>query len=115
MGEDLSVRRRTASGWDVVEVAGEVDLSNVDRIEEAVAGSSSLVVDLSLVSYIDSAGLGLLIETDREVRRTGGRLRLVIPPGHLAWRLLEVTGTATVIATYPELESALDHKDPTGG
>ena len=105
---ELSVLRRTAPGWDVVEVAGEVDLSNVERIAEAVAGCTSLVVDLSRVSYLDSAGLGMLLETDRDVRRAGGQLRLVIPPRHLAWRLLDVTGTASVLATYPDLESAIE-------
>jgi anti-anti-sigma factor len=46
-------------------------------IENVLAsGVTRLVINLEHVNYIDSAGLGTLIEAHRTVHATGGRLRL---------------------------------------
>jgi anti-anti-sigma factor len=45
-------------------------------LADAAAGRI-LILDMSRVSQIDAAGLGLLVALAREVRRRGGRLRLM--------------------------------------
>jgi anti-anti-sigma factor len=60
--------RRGPDGTPVVIAVGEIDLSNADSFRdalgqaasEAAAGSGRLVVDLTRVSYLDSAGLHAL-------------------------------------------------------
>ncbi|MFD4638273.1 STAS domain-containing protein [Lentzea sp. NPDC058436] len=48
-------------GRPVLKVAGEIDLSNTDAFEKALADTKgALVVDLSEVHYIDSAGMSVL-------------------------------------------------------
>lgn len=56
--------RRDADGTPVVTAVGEIDMSNVDRFRDALgqaAGDSGrLVVDLTGVEYLDSAGVHAL-------------------------------------------------------
>ena len=49
-------------------LTGEIDLDTVDLLRDAVTGAlhsepGDLVIDLNEVSYIDSAGLGVLVGT----------------------------------------------------
>jgi anti-sigma B factor antagonist len=60
---DLSARR-DADGAPVVTAVGEIDMSNADRFRDALGQAAGdggrLVVDLTGVEYLDSAGLHVL-------------------------------------------------------
>jgi len=65
----------------IFRLEGEVDLHRAPEIRAALAPVVArklprLLVDLSAVSYIDSSGLALLIETLQRVQANGGALRL---------------------------------------
>lgn len=78
----------------VVEVRGELDLSTVARWEEDVEAvgreASVVVLDLSQVGFVDSAGVRSLFHLVREARRQGTRLLFVAPPEGQVRRLLEI-------------------------
>ncbi|GIE32586.1 anti-anti-sigma factor [Actinoplanes italicus] len=90
MTTELTLRTGTGpDGAVVLTVAGEIDMSNAgvfaDALTEAVAGAdgSRLVVDLTAVQYLDSAGLAALFaQADHIEVRTG---QLLAP-------LLEISG-----------------------
>jgi anti-sigma B factor antagonist len=56
--------RRDADGGLVVTAVGEIDMSNADRFRDAlgqaVSDDGRLVVDLTGVEYLDSAGVRVL-------------------------------------------------------
>jgi anti-anti-sigma factor len=56
--------RRDADGTPVVTAVGEIDMSNADRFRDALGQAAGdggrLVVDLTGVEYLDSAGLRAL-------------------------------------------------------
>src|SRR5690349_11869919 len=60
---------RTVDGAVVVSLVGELDLYNAHVVRERLTaaaddgGGERLVVDLSGVTFIDSTGLGVLVET----------------------------------------------------
>ena len=60
---ELSIRR-DADGTSVVTAVGEIDMSNADRFRDALgqaaADGGPLVVDLTGVEYLDSAGVHAL-------------------------------------------------------
>ena len=67
----------------IVRARGEIDLSNVDgfqaELEDAVRESPhGFVIDLSGVTYMDSAGVQAVLWAYRSVLDAGGRLALVI-------------------------------------
>src|SRR5437868_8136451 len=73
----------------VIEVRGEIDISNVAeltrRVREALAdGASSLLLDLYNVTHLDSSGLSALIAANQHVGQArGGKLALVLDPVRL--------------------------------
>jgi anti-anti-sigma factor len=84
----------------VVLVRGEVDLDTAPRlravIDEALAQSPRLVIDLSRTSFIDSTGLALLLEAHS---RLGGRPESVVvrSPSVAASHLLRVSGVDRIV------------------
>jgi anti-sigma B factor antagonist len=78
--DEFSVSRRRAGDAVVVAPAGEIDLATVAVLEAevgvALAEADHLVLDLREVTFIDSAGLRLVLESSRRA----GRLSVVRGP-----------------------------------
>jgi anti-anti-sigma factor len=94
-------------GWPVVRVKGDIDLSNADAVttaaERAVSNrASGLVLDLSGVGFLDSAGLRVVFRLARRLGDRQQRLRLVVPEGARIARLLALSGVGTVAEIVPE-------------
>jgi anti-anti-sigma factor len=75
---------------------GEVDLSNHDVLQgvlraATLSATDSLVVDLSLLSFLDVSGARALLAGTKDYRRGGGRVRLRWPQ-HPVDRVLDVCG-----------------------
>jgi anti-sigma B factor antagonist len=68
-------------GIPVVQVRGEIDVTNAARLHDALArlASPALVVDLGTVGYFDSAGFAVL---DRLLSQAP--VAVVAPPGSVA-------------------------------
>jgi anti-anti-sigma factor len=89
----------------VARLAGEVDSSNADTVQAELSAASDgrpLVLDLTDVGYLDSAGLALL----ERVRR-GADLRLVVPPDSVTASVIKVTGLDAVIPVFPAADDAV--------
>jgi len=65
----LEIQTRTEDGHWLVEVRGDIDLSNVEALEAELGRLSNraIVLDLSQVNFIDCSGVALLF-------RSAGRL-----------------------------------------
>jgi len=102
----------TAFDYDdctVVALAGEVSL---DTAPEVLAGLRSvcgarrrIVVDLTAVTFIDSVGLGVLIEAQRRTRSAGGWMRLVCTNPDVL-KVLRLTDLDDVFAIAETVEQA---------
>src|SRR3712207_8357051 len=70
---------------DVVRMAGEIDLANAAEIErdvvEQTGRSAAVLVDLSAVSFLDSAGVRLLDRLTEEYSGRGVPVRILVPAG----------------------------------
>ena len=81
-----------------VSASGDIDLHNVEALQRLIldADSPTPVVDLSAVTYCDSATLGVLLAAAKTTRLT-----LVVPAGGTTHRLITLTGldrVASVVA-----------------
>jgi anti-sigma B factor antagonist len=65
-----------------VRVEGEVDLTNADALEQAVAeiASGAVVLDLSGVAYLDSSGIRAIDRGHRHLAGDRRTLLIVSPP-----------------------------------
>ncbi len=96
----------------VVAISGDLDMATApdvaDTIRSAVAhGPAALIVDLSRVRFMASAGINLLISVHRDLppsSRFG-----VVADGPATSRPLNVIGADTILAVYRTLDEALDH------
>jgi anti-sigma B factor antagonist len=91
---DLEVTGRSAR----LVLRGEIDLLTIGEVKAAVATAkerhvTELDVDLGLVDFMDSSGLGVLATAAAEVER----LRIVAAPISVI-RILEMTGLGDFIA-----------------
>ena len=80
----LELKRTVYSPWLVVSVFGEIDMGSSPKLRTEIIrvineGHSNLVLDLTSVDFIDSAGLGTIVGGLRRVRSHGGDLLLVCP------------------------------------
>lgn len=95
----------------VASISGEIDLSNADdlgkALEAAPGNSPGLIVDLSGVEYLDSAGIHLIYRLRESLNARKKTLVLVVPtrsPSHDALRL---AGVAQHVETVETLDDAL--------
>ncbi|MBT2448655.1 STAS domain-containing protein [Streptomyces sp. ISL-43] len=92
----------------VVRLTGEMDIGRVSEVRalllEAVTraeGPAETVVDLSGLTFCDSAGLNVLLRARLQAVESGHTLRLAAPSGQML-RLLEVTGSLGLFPIDPE-------------
>jgi anti-anti-sigma factor len=105
------VRLERHGGTVLARLSGEIDLSNAGAVEDQVTscltGATAVAVDLSGLSYLDSAGLALLSRLSGRLTSASGSLRLVVPPEALVGRTLSVSGLAAAIPVDETVEAAL--------
>lgn len=109
-------------GVQVARVEGEVDISNVGEVRDAIVSevrndAIGLVVDLSATSYIDSAGIRLLFHLRSRLSGRGQQLRLVVHPGSPiagVFALTDLAGAVPSHATRNEAvaETVAAHRTP---
>jgi anti-anti-sigma factor len=96
----------------LVRLTGEVDLSNAESIESAIAEATpnravALILDISALDYLDSAGIHLVYKLREKLRARGQPLRLVIPADSPANDALRLAGVSQAVETVPTLDAAL--------
>jgi anti-sigma B factor antagonist len=97
-------------GAIVVQLAGELDLYNANAVREellrqAEQGPQRLVIDLSQVTFIDSTGLGVLIEARTRLRNR--QAFLLAGPLLEVRRALEISGLDKHFAVHDSVDDAL--------
>lgn len=94
----------------VARVTGEIDLSNAGYLERTLLEATpndtiSLVLDLSELDYLDSAGIQIIYRIRESLRSRGQILALVIPstsPANAALRLAGVDRHVDAVETIDD-------------
>jgi anti-anti-sigma factor len=99
----------------VAAISGEIDTSNIQEIrgmlDERAADASCLIVDLTETSFLDSAGVALLLEIADRLRVTRRQFHVVIPADAPIRRVIELSGLdgqIDIVATLAELVDTPD-------
>jgi anti-sigma B factor antagonist len=92
----LDIDVACVDGVAVVSVAGELDASNHQRLQECLcevrsAGATEVIVDVEHLTFMDSTGLSVLVASRRRMEADGGTFS-VLAPTHIVKRLFDVTG-----------------------
>lgn len=97
-------------GIAAVNVGGEIDLATASILEAAIAealakGPAALIIDLSEVTFLASAGLQILVATNQKVNKSARFA--VVANGPATSRPIQLTGLDEIIPLYPTLDDAL--------
>jgi anti-sigma B factor antagonist len=112
----LEIEVEEAESHTVCRPKGEVDAYTVGQFRESLgelAETSRLIIDLSAVPFMDSAGLGAIIGGIRKVGDNDGDVAVACDRPTLT-RLLHTTGFDRIVPvseSIPEALSALDEAD----
>jgi anti-sigma B factor antagonist len=114
---DLELETSQHDGVAVLTLRGEIDVYTAPRMRQAIvdlvdAGSLNIVVDMGMVDFLDSTGLGVLVEGLKRVRTRGGNLSLVVTQDKIV-KIFDITGLNKAFPIFGSLEDAL--KEPVGG
>jgi anti-anti-sigma factor len=93
----LSARRLDGDGQVRLIIAGELDISERRTAYDAIRGAEALsppllVLDLTGLEFIDSTGVGLLLEVEGRARAEGRTVRIVA--GSVVAKVLDLAGIA---------------------
>jgi anti-sigma B factor antagonist len=121
-GYPLPIDVEIRDGAVVARPAGEIDMANAGVLRERLhaeavaAGAGTLVVDLTEITYIDSAGIEMLFRLHGSLDGEGVGLVVVAPPGSRAARLLSLVALGDVAEVYASVDAAVrsSARRPTG-
>ena len=101
----------STNGVVVATLSGEIDLSNAAQITRSVVDAVpneavGLVMDLSDVAYLDSAGVRMLAELERRLGWRSQAFRVVAPEGSRTRKVLSIAGLDGLLVLETSVESA---------
>jgi anti-sigma B factor antagonist len=111
----LDIQESKIGDITVLRLSGKLALGRESqRIETMVEdfarqGQTKVILDMIAVSYIDSAGIGLLAMTAGKLKESGGKLVVVSAPDGRTTQLLKLTQMNSIVpmcSTMDEAESA---------
>lgn len=95
---------------DVLALSGEFDQSSAHKFDEEVDAligdyRTRIVVDLSQLRFMDSAGLTRLLHTQRRLRPLGGEQVVAAPPG-VVKTAIKTAGIDQTVRVFPDVDEA---------
>ena len=108
-------------GVPIARVKEDIDAASAAPIQHELAEALGpdalcLVVDLSRIRYLDSAGIDMLLRLSDRLQHRRALLILIIPDGSHLKRLATLVGLARAITIHPSLPDALkEAADPCHG
>jgi anti-sigma B factor antagonist len=109
---DLRIAERNVGGVTVLDLSGRLVLDQGDAafrdciVDLLERDQKRMIINLQDVTYIDSAGVGMLVAKMLSVRRAGGDMKLL----HLTARsnrVMTITRLLTVFEAFDDEEEAI--------
>lgn len=114
----LILNTRKVNGHIIVEASGRLDFGeSCLQLRELAKrltsdGDRQVILNMQGISYVDSAGIGLLLSIYATIRNQGGDLKLVNVSPRVK-ELLRITNLLHVFDIYEDESRALEKKNPT--
>lgn len=112
----MEMTEHPADGAVVLRLSGRVDSGTAPDVQDRLlprvesAGSTPVLIDLSALTYIASAGLRVLLMAVKRARAAGGGVHLA-GPREGVMTVLEVSGFTALFEIHDGLEEALADLD----
>jgi anti-anti-sigma factor len=108
-GSGPRIEQFSGPGYRGCRVSGEIDFTSSGPIQSTLLsmvlpGGGAVLADLSRVTFLDSSGIGVLVQAHRTAVERGNRLLVVASTP--VRKLLRLTGLDSVLDIYDELPAA---------
>ena len=109
----MDITTRKVGDVTIVDFTGRLAIGVSDSVLPRIIGeilgdgSKKILLNLSDMDYIDSNGLGELVQAFRESKRSGASLRLLKPHDRVA-KTLRLTNLLPMFTVYDSEEDALE-------
>lgn len=115
----MEIEVEDKEGYNVVTPVGELDIYTVPLFRKVALKLEGdrrhdLIIDMSRVTFIDSSGLGSLIEIFQKVRSVEGDVAYVVNNPRMI-KIFKLVGLDRVFRIFPNLGRALQDVGVTGG
>jgi anti-sigma B factor antagonist len=108
MNHTFNVSSQSDDGVALITVNGEIDIATAPALRAELASphmGSTVIVDLTGVTFLDSTALGVLVSARKTCREVGADFRLVLSEPRIL-KVFEITGLTSVFSISPTLEEA---------
>jgi len=114
---DLEVETQARGDASVLVLRGEIDVYTAPRLRQAIVdlvdgGATRIVVDMERVDFLDSTGLGVLVEGLKRVKTREGSLSIVATQDKIL-KIFDITGLNKAFPIFVSVDDAL--KEPVSG
>jgi anti-anti-sigma regulatory factor len=111
--DEIDVMPHPLSAPVIMMLPATIDVTNADQVHDrlsaAIASAAPLIIaDLSATVFCDAAGADWLRMIGYHAAARSGRLRLVIPPGALMRRILELLSIGHLLTVYSSMTEACE-------
>jgi anti-sigma B factor antagonist len=107
---ELNISVETHKRAAVVTVNGRIDSSNAAQLDntlkQTLEENNNIVVELSGVEYMSSAGLRAIVAALREAKKKRGDVRIAAPSERVT-EVFSLAGLTALFSSYDDLTSAV--------
>ena len=112
MVNTMELQKKSQDGTTIFKLIGNLDaISAPDTGKEILHyiddGNASIVMDLSDLEYISSAGLQTILRITRKIKEIDGKLALAALSSNVA-DVIELSGFTLFLSIFDTVEAALD-------
>jgi anti-sigma B factor antagonist len=113
---DFSMSQQTVGGYPVLSVRGEADISSAQQLRDGLgdlvsSDAKAVIVDLTAITFLDSTGLGVLVEARNAAVEVGSALPIACDDGRIL-KLFRITGLDNVFEIHPSVDAAVQSLTP---
>ena len=107
----MKIDKRKDDNLTVLKPHGRLDSQDGPVFEQTIektieSGNSSIVIDMSEISYISSHGLRVILTGAKLAKAAGGRLA-ICSSQEIVKKVFDITGVGTLIGIYREYADAV--------
>lgn len=115
---DLDVETTTRGNASVLTLRGEIDVYTAPRLRQAIVdvvdgGAQRVVVDMEKVDFLDSTGLGVMVEGLKRIKGRNGDLSIVATQDKIL-KIFDITGLNKAFAMYRSVDEAVGGEETDG-
>jgi len=109
----VEIQTRDTNGIKVIDLIGKLDTSTSPDAEKHLnklmgEGEKKIIINLEKLDYISSAGLRVLLSTNKQLQKTGGMMR-ICNLNEVVQEIFDISGFSSIFNVFVTESEALNN------